>query len=158
MTILDKKLGQLQSISESLSSLVNELSEVSNEYHEDENGIVRNEKGQVTAESLGFYSKKSALDDLKDPWVFNSVAEFIDLCQGGAISSDDGCSRLLFLNKKTFQIEVGGSAIGENGDYSNWNLVSKDDEYGVPTKTVKHMISYYSDNSHQLIGVLWYNR
>lgn len=155
---LDEKINQLKDISKYLENTINDMVEMSNKYCEDENGIVRNEKGQVTAESLGFYSKKSALDDLKDPWIFHSVSEFIDLCQGGGISSDDGSSRLLFLNKKTFQIEAGGSACGEDGDYSNWNLVSKDDEYGVPTKTVKHMISQYSDKNHQLIGVLWYNK
>lgn len=155
---LDEKINQLKDLSESLSKISQDLSEMTNGCYVDNQGITRNEKGQVTAESLGFYSKKSALDDLKDPWIFNSVAEFIDLCQGGGISSDDGSSRLLFLDKRTFQVFAGGSAIGEDGDYSNWKLVSKDDEYGVPEKTIKHMINHYSDGYRQLIGVLWYNR
>lgn len=156
MNLVDKKINQLKDISKDLENTINDLVEMSKEYREDENGIIRNEKGQVTAESLGFYTKKSALADLKDPWVFHSVADFIRLCDGGGITPDDGSSRLLLLDKRTFQVVAGGSACGEDVTYSNWNKL-KGDEHGVPEKTIKHVINQFSDYNYQLLGVLWYN-
>ena len=143
---LDKKINQLKDISKDLENTINELVEMSSE----------DEKGQVTAESLGFYTKDSALADLKDPWIFHSVSEFIRICNDVGLTSDDGSSRLLLLDKKTFQVVAGGSACGEDGTYSNWKRL-KGDIYGVPEKTIKHIINQFSDSKYQLLGVLWYN-
>ena len=146
MNLVDKKINKLKDISKDLENTINELVEMSSE----------DEKGQVTAKSLGFYAKDSALADLKNPWIFHSVSEFIRLCDGGGITSDDGSSRLLLLDKRTFQVVAGGSACGEDGTYSNWKKL-KGDEYGVPEKTIKHIINQFSDSNYQLLGVLWYN-
>ena len=101
-------------------------------------------------------SKNWFLECLADPWVFNSIAEFQSSVQDGGIIESDGCGSLLFINKKTLQLEEGESCFKDGLDI--WKIAKNEKDYGMPDETIKRIIKHFSDNERQLIGVLWYNK
>ena len=101
--------------------------------------------------------KEYFLECLANPWVFNSVAEFQNCVQDGAIIEDDGCGDLLFINKETLQLEQGESCFKDGIDV--WkSTVTENLIGGLPDDTIERIIKHFSDNERQLIGVLWYNK
>lgn len=100
--------------------------------------------------------KKYFLECLADPWIFNSVKEFQHDVQSGGIMEDDGSGNLLFINKKTLQLERGDYCFRDGLDV--WEIAKDEKQYGLPDETIKRIIKHFSDDERQLIGVLWYNK
>ena len=101
-------------------------------------------------------SKEWFLECLANPWVFNSVAEFQSNVQDGGIIEYDGCGNLLFINKETLQLEEGESCFKDGLEI--WKIAENENHYGFPDETIKRIISHFSDDKRQLIGVMWYNK
>lgn len=101
-------------------------------------------------------SKEWFLECLADPWVFNSVASFQSIVQGGGIIPSDGYGELLFINKETLQLETGDDCFRDDVDV--WKVADDEDHYGLPNETIKRIIEHFSDDKRQLIGVMWYNK
>ena len=100
--------------------------------------------------------KKYFLECLADPRIFNSVREFQDDVQEGGIIESDGSGNLLFINKKTLQLERGDYCFRDGLDV--WKIAEDEEQYGMPDETIERIIKHFSDNERQLIGVLWYNK
>lgn len=101
-------------------------------------------------------SKEYFLECLADPWIFNSVAEFQSAIESGGIIEDDGSGNLLFINKKTLQLERGDYCFRDGIDV--WKIAENEKHHGLPDETIKRIIKYFSDHERQLIGVLWFNK
>ena len=100
--------------------------------------------------------RKRFLECLADPWVFNSVAEFQKNVQCGGITEYDGSGALLFIDKKTLQLEEGEGCFKDGLDI--WKIAGDEDPYGLPDETIERIIDHFSDKEKQLIGVMWYNK
>ena len=102
-------------------------------------------------------SKEYFLECLANPWVFNSVADFQSSVQDGGITESDGCGNLLFINKKTLQLEAGDSCFKDG--LKIWKI-AEDEKHigGLADDTIARIINHFSDDKRQLIGVLWYNK
>ena len=46
----------------------------------------------------------------------------------------------------------------EGSGTDTWSYGGYEDHYGVPDETIERIISHFSDDKRQLIGVLWYNK
>lgn len=101
-------------------------------------------------------SKEWFLECLADPWIFNSVREFQYDVQSGGIIEYDGSGNLLFINKKTLQLERGDYCFRDGLDV--WKIAKGEKDYGLPDETIERIIKHFSDDKRQLIGVLWYNK
>lgn len=100
--------------------------------------------------------KEYFLECLADPWIFNSVREFQRDVQEGGINEYDGSGNLLFINKKTLQLERGDYCFRDGLDI--WKIAKDEKQYGIPDDTIERIIKHFSDNEKQLVGVLWFNK
>ena len=101
-------------------------------------------------------NKKYFLECLADPWIFSSVREFQADVQDGGITEYDGSGNLLFINKKTLQLERGDYCFRDGVDA--WKVAEGEPNYGLPDETIERIIEHFSDDKRQLIGVLWFNK
>ena len=101
-------------------------------------------------------TKEYLLNCLADPWIFTSVREFQRNVQDGGIMEDDGSGNLVFINKKTLQLERGDYCFRDGLDI--WKIAKDEKQYGLPDETIKRIIKHFSDDKRQLVGVLWFNK
>lgn len=97
------------------------------------------------------------LECLANPWIFNTVFEFQREVQEGAIIESDGSGSLVFVNRETLQLEESDEYCFKDG-LDIWKIAEWEERRAFPEETIKRIISHFSDDKRQLIGVMWYNR